>query len=75
MENSLKTMMEVLLFDEKIVGVRLGNHQTEGSKSQSDFIVDWKQPSADMESARYPIKSFTVLPQYDVTLYYVKTDG
>jgi hypothetical protein len=42
MENSLKTMMEVLLFDEKIVGVRLGNHQTEGSKSQSDFIVDWK---------------------------------
>jgi hypothetical protein len=24
---------------------------------------------------RYPIRSFTVLPNYDVTLFFVKTDG
>jgi hypothetical protein len=28
METSLKRMMEILLFDEKIVGVRLGSHST-----------------------------------------------
>jgi hypothetical protein len=75
METSLKRMMEVLLFDEKIVGVRLGSHSTHSDNKSHDFITDFKYPPHDAESMRYPIRSFTVLPNYDVTFYYVKTDG
>jgi len=73
MEGSLKRMMEVLLFDEKIVGVRLGRGST--AVASNDFISDWKHPPANSKSDRYPIRNFIVLPQFEVTFFFVKTDG
>jgi len=75
MEGSMKRMMEVLLFDEKIVGVRFGARSTAVGKASNDFITDWRQPEQGAPSDRYPIKHFIVLPQYEVTFYFVKTDG